>query len=313
MNKLRDKKLGTLVGLAVGDAMGAPYEFLDKSRYTPTREYNTGGAHNVSVGEWTDDTSMALCLAQSLIDCKGFDAKDQMEKYLKWYAEGYMSTRGKCFDIGNATRNAIIEFDNTGRKIRKTKTGNFQTNGNGTIMRLAPIVIKYFEDDKLLDYATNSSLTTHRGIEAHQSACLLAEIIRNCYLETDKIKILENTTNVFNNNFIKDIIEEYHSSCDEVFYPTIPTGYCIDTLRCAIQGFLYCDNFIDGLLYCISLGDDTDTVGAVYGQIAGAYYGLSGIPDYYRENLQWYDKILEIGNELIGKDLSGCVLSGPHF
>ncbi len=80
---------------------------------------------------------------------------------------------------------------------------------------------------------------------------------------------------------------------------TTPTGYCIDTLEVAIRGFYNFDTFIDGLMYCISLGDDTDTVGAVYGQIAGAYYGLSGIPDYYKQNLMLYNKILDIGNKLV--------------
>ena len=302
MNKLRDKKLGTLVGLAVGDAMGAPYEFLAKGRYTPTKEYNTGGAHNVSIGEWTDDTSMALCLAQSLIERKCFDPIDQMSKYLKWYVEGYMCTRKRCFDIGNATRNAIVDFDKSRCTIATTRTGDYKTNGNGTIMRLAPIVMMYSGDLYLLEYAKKSSLTTHKGIEAYQCAILLTEIIDNCYNFSDKIAILETTKDILSNNFIKDIVEEHQSSYNEGFYPTIPTGYCIDTLQCAIQGFLYYDNFIDGLMYCISLGDDTDTVGAVYGQIAGAYYGLSGIPDYYKENLMQYDKILDIGNKLV--DLS---------
>ena len=245
---------------------------------------------------------MALCLAQSLIDSRGFDAKDQMEKYLNWYRLGYMSTRSVCFDIGNATRNSICEFENSKHTIIFTKTGDYKTNGNGSIMRLAPIPMLYIDKVEMILAAKNSSLTTHRGIEAYQCAMLLSEIIHNCYNFSDKIDIVENTKDILTNNFIKDIVGEYQSSYNEGFYPTIPTGYCVDTLQCAIQGFLYYDNFIDGLIYCISLGEDTDTVGAVYGQIAGAYYGLSGIPEYYRENLMMYDKIIEIGNNLV--DLS---------
>lgn len=169
-------------------------------------------------------------------------------------------------------------------------------------MRLAPIPMLYIDKVEMILAAKNSSLTTHRGIEAYQCAMLLSEIIHNCYNFSDKIDIVENTKDILTNNFIKDIVGEYQSSYNEGFYPTIPTGYCVDTLQCAIQGFLYYDNFIDGLIYCISLGEDTDTVGAVYGQIAGAYYGLSGIPEYYRENLMMYDKIIEIGNNLV--DLS---------
>ncbi len=213
-----------------------------------------------------------------------------------------MCTRKRCFDIGNATRNAIVDFDKSLGTIAATRTGDYKTNGNGTIMRLAPVVMMYSGDLYLLEYDKKSSLATHKGIEAYQCAILLAEIIDNCYNFSDKITILETTKDILTNNFIKDIIEQYQSSYDEGFYPTIPTGYCIDTLQCAIQGFLYYDNFIDGLIYCISLGEDTDTVGAVYGQNAGAYYGLSEIPDYYKQNLMQYNKILDIGNKLV--DLS---------
>lgn len=293
MNKLRGKKLGTLVGLAVGDAMGAPYEFLDKSRYTPTKEYNTGGVHNVALGEWTDDTSMALCLAQSLIDSRGFDAKDQMEKYLKWYTEGYMCTRPRCFDIGNSTAKSIIDFE-LNRNIFSKVTRNDES-GNGTIMRLAPIPMLYSFDSDLKSYAKISSKTTHNSFEAGICAELLAGIINRCYM-TKRDNFLSKD-DVLSGLGDKTFIENAKQMKE-----TIPTGYCIDTLEVAIRGFYNFDNFIDGLMYCISLGEDTDTVGAVYGQIAGAYYGLSGIPDYYKENLMQCDKILDIGNKLV--DLS---------
>ena len=293
MNKLRDKKLGTLVGLAVGDAMGAPYEFLAKGRYTPTKEYNTGGVHNVSIGEWTDDTSMALCLAQSLIERKCFDPIDQMEKYLNWYTGGYMGTRETCFDIGNSTAKSIIDFE-----INRTYYSNItrrNESGNGTIMRLAPIPMLYSFDSDLKSYAKLSSKTTHSSFEAATCAELLAGIINRCYLnkydkflsKDDVLSCLEDRTFIENAKQMKE---------------TIPSGYCIDTLEVAIRGFYNFDTFIDGLMYCISLGDDTDTVGAVYGQIAGAYYGLSRIPDYYKENLIQYNKILDIANKLV--DLS---------
>lgn len=299
---IEDKKLGTLIGLAVGDAMGAPYEFKYRSHYTPIREYNTGGAHDVSIGEWTDDTSMALCLAKSLIDKNGFYPIDQMNKYLMWYREGYMCTRKRCFDIGNATRNSIYAFEQSDRSIPYTKTGSQETNGNGTIMRLAPIVMKYAGDKDLLEYAKKSSLTTHRGIKAYNSAMTLASIIDNCYKYTNKMQIISTIRDFTEHDIFKTLIEDIGEKHFDPTYKipnTIPTGYCIDTLECALKGFMLHDTFIDGLMYCISLGDDTDTVGAVYGQIAGAYYGLSGIPQYYKDNLMQYEKILTIGKELI--------------
>ena len=302
MSDLKDKKIGTLVGLAVGDAMGAPYEFQYRSHYKATLEYNTGGSHNIRIGEWTDDTSMALCLAQSIIDTKDFNPIDQMNNYLKWYREGYMCTRKRCFDIGTATRNSIYAFEQSDKNIPYTLTGSEETNGNGTIMRLAPIVMKYSRDKDLLEYAKKSSLTTHRGIDAYNSAMTMASIIDNCYKYSDKMQIISTAKDLTGHDIIKTIIEdigEKHYDPNYKIPTTIPTGYCIDTLECALKGFMLHDTFIDGLMYCISLGDDTDTVGAVYGQIAGAYYGLSGIPQYYKDNLMMYNLIYDTAVKLI--------------
>lgn len=292
-----DKKLGTLIGLAIGDAMGAPYEFMNKYVYIPTKEYAVGGCHNVDLGEYTDDTSMALCLASSLIECKEFDAYNQMEKYSQWYKNGYMSTRKYCFDIGNATRKSIDDF--IINNIAYSEVTKNDESGNGSIMRLAPIPMYYDNYEEMIKYAYLSSKVTHKSDESANSCVILATIIYNCYKYVDKISILEDVAK--SNDIIKFILEEYYESIPNGYLDIIPTGYCINTLTCAIKGFLYFDTFIDGLMYVISLGEDTDTVGAVYGQIAGAYYGLSQIPNYYKQNLMNYDLIFDIANKLIVK------------
>ena len=105
---------GSLLGLAVGDALGCTLEFKKPGTFEPITTIVGGGVHKLKAGQWTDDTSLALCLAQSLIDCKGFDAKDQMQKYCKWDEEGYMSSTGECFDIGNTTLKALNKFRATG-------------------------------------------------------------------------------------------------------------------------------------------------------------------------------------------------------
>lgn len=283
-----DKKLGTLIGLAIGDAMGAPYEFMNKNVYIPTKEYAIGGCHNVDLGEYTDDTSMALCLANSLIECKEFDAYNQMEKYSQWYKNGYMSTRKYCFDIGNATRKSIDDF--IINNIAYSEVTKNNESGNGSIMRLAPIPMYYDNYEEMIKYAYLSSRVTHKSDESANSCVILATIIYNCYKFNDKDLILSNYFDDFS------LIEKAKAST-----VSVPTGYCKDTLEIAIRGFYNFDNFIDGLMYVISLGEDTDTVGAVYGQIAGAYYGLSQIPNYYRQNLMNYDLIFDIANKLIVK------------
>ncbi|CAF5216498.1 unnamed protein product, partial [Rotaria magnacalcarata] len=104
---------GSLIGLAVGDALGAPVEFRPRSYMVdnPVSDMTSGGTWGLNAGQWTDDTSMALCLAASLISKGGSDAYDQLVRYKRWFRKGYMSSTGICFDIGASTRQAIIEFE----------------------------------------------------------------------------------------------------------------------------------------------------------------------------------------------------------
>ena len=111
---LLERYQGCLIGLAVGDALGAPVEFLSRGSFEPVTDMQGGGAFNLEPGQWTDDTSMALCLAESLIEKKGFDARDQMERYLKWYRTGYLSSTGECFDIGRTTAVEVVPVFRTG-------------------------------------------------------------------------------------------------------------------------------------------------------------------------------------------------------
>lgn len=113
LDKIIDRRRGSLIGLAVGDALGVPLEFKSPGTFEPVNNMVGGDPFNLNPGEWTDDTSMALCLAESLIEKNGFDPKDQLKKYCKWYHYGYLSVNGRCFDIGNTTRDALNEFEDT--------------------------------------------------------------------------------------------------------------------------------------------------------------------------------------------------------
>jgi ADP-ribosyl-[dinitrogen reductase] hydrolase len=114
---IRNKIRGSLIGLAVGDALGVPLEFTSPGQFEPIEDMIGGGSFNLNPGEWTDDTSMALCLAESLIEKKGFDPVDQLERYVRWYREGHLSVNGRCFDIGNTTRDALELFEETHQPI----------------------------------------------------------------------------------------------------------------------------------------------------------------------------------------------------
>ena len=106
----RDKYRGALLGLAIGDALGTTVEFKPPGTFAPITDITGGGPFNLKPGEWTDDTSMALCLAESLLGRRGFDAKDQMDRYCRWQEEGYLSSNGRCFDIGNTVSGALAKY-----------------------------------------------------------------------------------------------------------------------------------------------------------------------------------------------------------
>jgi ADP-ribosylglycohydrolase len=160
-----DRARGALLGLAVGDALGATVEFMSPGSFAPVTDMIGGGPHRLQPGEWTDDTSMALCLAESLVECGGFDATDQMRRYVQWYREGYMSSTGSCFDIGNTTRAALHRFERDDEPFAGSTDP--RSAGNGSIMRLAPVPIYYHHDPRAaISYAADSSRTTHAAAEA---------------------------------------------------------------------------------------------------------------------------------------------------
>lgn len=299
MSLSKNKIIGSLIGLAVGDALGAPYEFKTPP-YKVENDYIEGGIHNVSIGEWTDDTSMALCLAQSLIEKNNFDAKDQMDKYLSWYEDAYFSTRSECFDIGNTVARALGIYKYS--KDPFSGISGDDNSGNGSLMRLAPIALYYYQDkNKLIEYASQSSQTTHKSEIAINACVYYAQLIAGAIKGHSKKELLsKNFINI--KNFRQEVINVINGSYkeDKIYKPT---GYVINTLETALMAFYRFNTFEDGLLNIVSLGYDTDTVGAVYGQLAGAFYGYDNIPHRWRISLMKHDVIYNIA-ENISKKIS---------
>jgi ADP-ribosylglycohydrolase len=160
---------GSLLGLAAGDALGTTLEFKPPGEFAPIQDMVGGGPFGLEPGQWTDDTSMALCLAESLVERRGFDASDQMRRYVRWYREGYLSSTGHCFDIGNTIGQALERFERTGDPFSgSTHPGSA---GNGCIMRLAPVPMFYSQRPReAMEQSAQSSRTTH-GTRAAVDAC----------------------------------------------------------------------------------------------------------------------------------------------
>ena len=161
----KDRHIGCLIGLAVGDALGTPLEFKRPGVFKPIKDMVGGGPFGLKPGEWTDDTSMAFCLAESLIECRRFDPADQIRRYLKWYREGYLCSNGRCFDIGNTVRQALTRFERTGDPF--SGSTDPQSAGNGSIMCLGPVPMFYSSDPlKAIETSGESSRTTHGAVAA---------------------------------------------------------------------------------------------------------------------------------------------------
>ncbi len=304
MDKL-DKIKGCLVGLAIGDALGVHLEFTKPGTFTPITNYTDGNPYNIPKGYWTDDTSMALCMADSLIEKNGFDAEDIMQKFCNWQRKGYRSSINSCFDIGNTTRYALMEYwcePSLGPYRGLTDT---LSAGNGSIMRLAPIPIFYHNDEISAIYLSGeSSRITHGNIHCIEACRALAQII---YTGINTPKDQSNSDNLFllyvkytpKSKLILDVVDgSYYDKLDNEIKGS---GYVVDSLEAALWAWFNSKSFEDAVLKAVNLGDDADTTGAVCGQIAGAFYGYDAIPQHLKDGLYQHDMIVELAEELYNK------------
>lgn len=300
-----DRYRGALLGLAVGDALGTTLEFTSPGRFTPISDMIGGGPFNLEPGQWTDDTSMALCLAESLTECGAFDPLDQMQRYVRWWKEGHWSSTGHCFDIGNTTRAALSRFVKNGDPIAG-ETGDHAA-GNGSLMRLAPVPLFFGRNPAgAVRMAGESSRTTHGARTAVDACRYFAALLIGAISGRSKEELLvasfSPVQGLWENEPLHDAVAVV---ADGSFHRKSPPeirggqGYVIDTLEAALWAFASTNDFKSGALAAVNLGGDADTTGAVYGQIAGAYYGVSGIPAEWLSKLALQDDITRLADGLL--------------
>ncbi len=294
---------GALLGLAAGDALGATLEFQRPGTFQPIEDMVGGGPFDLQPGQWTDDTSMALCLAASLVACEGFDPRDQVERYLRWLGEGYMSSTGACFDIGTTVRTALRIYQQTG--VAFSGPTHSHSAGNGSIMRLAPVGLYFaFDPATAIEMAAQSSRTTHGAAEAVDACRYLAGLIVGALQGRPKDVLLSASFSPAPGQWeaapLAPAIAEIAAGSFKVKEPPEikGTGYVVDSLEAALWAFHHTETFREGALRAINLGDDADTTGAVYGQLAGAYYGEAGIPSNWRGKLALRETIVDLAEGL---------------
>jgi ADP-ribosyl-[dinitrogen reductase] hydrolase len=274
---VRDRAVGSLVGLVVGDALGTTVEFRERGSFRPLTDIVGAGPFGLRKGEWTDDTSMALCLAEALIEGKGdLHPHRLLQLFLEWYQSGRNSVTGVCFDIGTATRAALETFASTGTTENNTAP---EMQANGSIMRLAPSVICAADRETALHLAVAQGRTTHAAPVPSKCCEELASLLWDL-IETGRADSLGNSY--------------VNRTSDSV----VSSGHAPASLDAARWSVATTDNFSAALLRAVNLGDDADTVGAIAGQIAGGLYGVSGIPAEWLETIAWRERIVELAESL---------------
>ncbi|MDX1616228.1 MAG: ADP-ribosylglycohydrolase family protein [Candidatus Promineifilaceae bacterium] len=290
-----EHRLGCLLGLACGDAVGTTVEFRSRGSFEPLTDMVGGGPFGLAPGQWTDDTSMALCLAESLVESDGFDPADQMERYVRWWRHGHLSSTGSCFDIGNTTAAALRRFERTGEPY--SGSTDPYTAGNGSIMRLAPISIYFSPDlEAVIHYSGESSRTTHGAAECVDACRYFGSLLHLALIGEDKEGIL--TADAYSPQTPKIAAiargDYQRKSCSAIR----GSGYVVESLEAALWCFWRTDSYEAAILEAANLGDDADTTAAVCGQISGAYYGVGGMPEGWLAKVALRETIITLVERL---------------
>lgn len=303
---IENRYVGALVGLAVGDALGAAIEGEAPGDFDLVEDMRGGGPWKIQPGQWTDGTSMALCLAASIVERRGFDAADQMDRYLRWRDEGYMSSTGRCFDIGNTVAESLRRYESTGDPYAGPTEERMA--GNGSLMRLAPVPMYLVHDARRAkELAGAMSKTTHGAAEAVDCCRYLAGLMVGALRGDEKDRLLSDLYSPVYNYWLLQhfALTPRVDAIARGIYKTkkaadLPaSGYVIDTMEAALWAFHGTNSFREGVLAAVNLGNDADTTGAVYGQLAGAYYGVEEIPVQWREAIADRETIEDLARKLM--------------
>jgi len=299
----RDRYRGCLLGLAVGDALGTTLEFKAPGSFAPIDDMVGGGPFGLRAGQWTDDTSMALCLATSLLESGGFDPLDQMRRYVRWWRQGYLSSTGECFDIGGTTSRALARFERTGEPY--CGSTDPRSAGNGSLMRLAPVPMYLAGDaQQAIDHSAASSRTTHGAVEAVDACRYFAGLLVGALRGVNKETLLSAgycpVEGLWDRSPLAPKIAAIADGSFKLKQPPkiSGSGYVVDSLEAVLWAFFHTGDFREGALKVVNLGQDADTTGAIFGQIAGAHYGVESIPAEWRQRLTTGTEITSMADRL---------------
>ena len=307
---------GSLFGFFVGDALGVPVEFLGRETLQKNKisDMEAYGTHNQPKGTWSDDSSMVIATMDSLINERKINYNDIMNKFSEWYINGKYTPFGQVFDIGNATAVALNKYKNN-KNDYKCGSADVYSNGNGSLMRILPISLYLsYNNDSMYDVISNISSMTHAHIYSIFS-CVIYSVFVNEYLKNKSIlkaytnmqKIIKNILDNESNSNIGNL-DELKNVFNRLIYNDISkysekdiksSGYVIDTLEACFWCLLTTNNYTDSVLKAVNLGDDTDTVTALTGGLAGLVYGYNNIPTKWIHSLQKESMLNNLVSEFV--------------
>lgn len=312
------KITSTLLGLATGDALGVPVEFLSRDVLSadPVTGMRAFGTHRQPAGTWSDDSSLAFCLAEALT--VGYDLNHIAANFVKWYDENYWTAHGNVFDVGISTAQ-VLERLKKGESPLVSGNIDEQSNGNGSLMRILPLVFTLQHDDILTRFKKVSAVSaiTHAHIRSVVACFIYTELALELLKGTEKMQAycnMQQTVNTFireNKTCSGEELHRFHRILENPYgeynirhlldYQELEInsrGYVLDTLEAAIWCFLKWDNYQDIVLKAVNLGHDTDTTGCVAGGLAGLYYGQEGIPESWLNCLARKADIIDLAKRL---------------
>ena len=296
MAAVRERAIGALLGLAVGDALGTTLEFSARDSKPRIAEIVGGGPFGLESGQWTDDTSMALALADSLLSCGELDEHDLMTRFVSWMDEGAYSSNGRCFDIGNTVRGALNRFKQSGNPVAGSTDPN--SAGNGSMMRLAPVAIRYWDGETARgDAAARQSRTTHGADEAVDACIVFADMLADAIAGKSRSEVLRERSNEppFAGEIAAIMAGSWRGKAREEI---LSSGYVAHSLEAAIWCVARTSSFTEAVVLAANLGGDADTVAAITGQLAGALYGYKAIPDAWMGKLAAQGMIFGMARQL---------------
>ncbi len=304
--RLRSRFQGTIFGLATGDALAAPTQMLRRGAFTPVHDLIGGGNYDLPRGAWTDDTAMALCLAESLLEKRGFDPRDQLARYTRWQQHGHQSATGQCLGITASVARALA----AAQWRRQAFAGSHDPAklDPDPLTRIAPPVMFWFaQRETAIERAIDAARSTCQAPDVLSACGLLAGMLHAALSGQSKEQLLQVPDPAETRTRVVGRVAAIAAGSYRIRSPDTlrPAGDALDLLEAALWAFHAHVSWREGALAAVNLGGSADVITAIYGQLAGAHYGLRAIPLAWRHSLARGKDLEDLADRLLAEAMVG--------